>query len=183
MEATQFQQSLPDELQPDGTMEVPLSDGATVSLPVCHPVFSTWRGEPVSFNYGGKAMLTYEDERPEPCFAELVILRLLQKRGWDGVWVEAFGGPNYLRDMPSDWALRSKHVAIPAEKEELLRKIWKAAKTCFDVFAWQGDQVLFCEAKLSRKDKLTAPQHRFIEAALACGVPLHSLLVAEWTSV
>ena len=36
----------------------------------------------------------------EACFAELVILRLLLKSGWHGVWVEAFGGTHYLQTMP-----------------------------------------------------------------------------------
>lgn len=85
--------------------------------------------------------------------------------------------------MPTIWSLNSEHVAIPADKEELLRKIWKTVKTtaCFDVLAWHGEQVVFCEAKRSGKDKLTNAQTRFIEGALACETPPSSLLIVEWS--
>jgi hypothetical protein len=133
----------------------------------------------VSFDYGGKHLIDHEGEA---CFAELAILRILQKDGWDGVWVEVFGGPNFVRTMPLGWALKSEHVSIPADKEELLKKIWTTAKSaaCFDVFAWKGGDLLFCEGKRAGRDKLTKPQHKFIEGALACGIPAEALLIVEW---
>jgi hypothetical protein len=70
--------------------------------------------------------------------------------------------------MPREWNLESEHVLIPADKERLLKTIWKTAKTsaCFDVFAWRDDQVLFCEAKRKGKDRFIVAQVRFIEGAL-----------------
>jgi hypothetical protein len=132
------------------------------------------------FDYGGKTILRYEEES---CYAELVILRCFLKSGWDGVWVETFGGQNYLRTMPSGWALKPNHVPIPAEKEELLRRIWATAKSyaCFDVFTWKGDWIVFCEAKRAHKDRLTKPQFKFIEAAIACGIPASALVIVEWS--
>jgi len=41
---------------------------------------------------------------------------------------------------------------------------------CFDVFAWHENEILFCEAKEARKDRLTRGQEKFIEGALICGV-------------
>lgn len=171
---------IPKELQPTGTMGVTLPRGATVSLPVCHPIFSPWEGNPVNFDYGKKPILNYKDEA---CFAELVILRMLLEHGWDGVWVETYGRTHYLRTMPSDWKLTAEHVSIPKDKEMLLQNIWKSAKTtaCFDVFAWHNDQILFCEAKRMGKDRFTDAQVRFIEGAIACKVSPKSLLVVEWT--
>lgn len=175
----EFVMDIPKELQPTGTMEVNLSNGTTVLLPVCHPVFSLWSGPPVSFDYGKKPIL---DHKGEACFAELVILRILLDHGWDGVWVETYGGTHYLRTMPNEWKLGSEHVSIPADKEGLLRRIWKTARTtaCFDVFAWRDGQILFCEAKRTGKDRLTAAQQKFIEGALACGVSPKELLIVEW---
>ena len=174
--------NIPKELQPTGTMDVLLPNGRIAKLPVCHPVFSLWNGPPVNFDYGKKPVLNYKGEA---CFAELVILRMLLEHGWDGVWVETYGGTHYLRTMPNEWKLESGHVSIPKDKEELLRKIRKVAKTtaCFDVFAWQDDQILFCEAKRKGKDKLTDAQIRFIEGALACGISSESFLIAEWTDM
>ncbi|MDO8593845.1 MAG: hypothetical protein Q7R59_03035 [bacterium] len=172
---------IPKELQPTGTMEVLLPNSTTISLPVCRPVFSSWNGLPINFDYGKKPILNHNNEA---CFAELVILRILLEHGWNSVWVETYGGTHYLRTMPNEWNLKSAHVSIPRDKEELLQKIWETAQTtaCFDVFAWRDDQVLFCEAKRKGKDKLTDAQVRFIDGALECGISPESLLIVEWTS-
>jgi len=86
--------------------------------------------------------------------------------------------------MPNAWALKSEHVSIPEDKEAILKKVWSIAKTtaCFDVFAWRGGEVLFCEAKRTGKDKLTNAQVRFIGGALECGVAPESLLIVEWST-
>lgn len=172
---------LPVELQPSGAVDILLSKGL-VTLPICRPIFSLWNGAPVAFDYGSKPILNYKGEA---VFAELMILHLLLKSGWDGVWVETYGGTHYLRTMPGGWTLKSKHVSIPADKEKMLQRIWRTGKTaaCFDVFAWRDKQILFCEAKHAGKDNLTAAQIRFIEGALACGVLPESLLIVEWSKV
>jgi hypothetical protein len=110
---------------------------------MCRPVFSAWNGAPIAFDYGKKPVL---DHKGEACFAELIILRSLLEVGWDDVWVGSYGGAHYLRSMARGWNLKSESIPIPEEKELLLKRIWKAGKTraCFDVFAWRGNQILFC---------------------------------------
>ena len=107
---------------------------------------------------------------------------MLQKRGWAGVWVNSFGRC-YLDSMPKDWASRER-VSIPDDKEKILKDIQRTGRTSasFDVFVWDGSQVLFCEAKHRHEDKFTAGQLRFIDAALNRGIPPERLLVVEWTS-
>jgi len=177
-----FNMNLPKELQPTDKIEIQLSNGTIVNLPAAHPRFSAWKGTPVSFDYGRKPILNYNKEA---CFAELVTLRILLDHGWDGVWVETYGGTHYLRSMPQAWDLQSEHISIPQDKEDLLQKIWKTAKTtaCFDVLAWHDDKLVFFEAKRKGKDKLTSAQVRFIEGSLACGVLPESLLVVEWEMI
>jgi len=174
--------NLPNELQPTDKIEIQLSNGTIVNLPVAHPRFPAWKGMPVSFDYGKKPILNYGKEA---CFAELVILRILLDHGWDGVWVETYGGTHYLRSMPQAWNLQSEHISIPQDKEDLLQRIWKTAKTtaCFDVLAWHDDKLIFFEAKRKGEDKLTPAQVRFIEGSLACGVSPESLLIVEWEMV
>ena len=171
--------NLPQELIPTDTIDIQLEDGVVVTLPVCHPTFALWSGEPLSFDYGKKPVLNYNNEA---CFAELAILRILFEHGWDGVWVETYGGVHYLQSMPQAWNLKSEHVSIPKDKDAFLKKIWRTAKTkaCFDVLAWKGDRVCFFEAKRSGKDKLTSGQIKFIEGALTYGVPIDSLIIIEW---
>lgn len=115
-------------------------------------------------------------------FAELAILNLLKESGWEGVWVETYGGIHFLKDMPGGWKLAKNSVSIPTEKEVLLQNIFKVAKTtaCFDVFAWKDNDILFCESKHKGKDRLTKAQTKFIEGALSCGIPEDSLIIVEW---
>ena len=157
--------NIPRELVPSDVEAIRLLDGREVMLPVCRTIFPLWDG-PKTFTYGHKPMLKHNGKE---CFAELLILNLLIEHGWDGVWVETYGGVHYLRTMPTEWNLKSQSVPIPANKEALLLKIRKAAgtKSCFDVFAWRGDQVLFYEAKRAGKDRVRDTQKRFIAGALA----------------
>jgi hypothetical protein len=54
---------------------------------------------------------------------------------------------------------------------------------CFDVFAWQNGDVIFCEAKRLKRDTLRLSQRKWIEAAICEGVPLSSIIIVEWTSL
>jgi hypothetical protein len=165
---------LPRELLPTGHMDVTLPRGAVTRLPMCRPIFSLWQGKPPRFTFGGKPLLDYEGEA---CFVELAILRLFLGHGWNGV------GTHFLNTMATSWSVRAGRASIPTEKEALLKRIWETAGTtaCIDVFAWHSSDLLFCEAKREGKDNLTEAQLQFIEGALACGIPLKSFLIAEWT--
>ncbi|MEK7132683.1 MAG: hypothetical protein AAB830_01395 [Patescibacteria group bacterium] len=172
---------LPAELLPTGQMLVTLSDDKTVALPVCSPTFSKWKGALPAFSFGNKQFLDYEGM---PVFAEIVVLNILLKNGWQGVWVETYGGIHFLCSQPQGSKLNS--ITIPKEKEDLLARIWRATnnkgKGCFDIYAWKNHRVMFCETKLRGKDRLTTPQIRFIDGALKNGIPKTSLLIAEWTT-
>lgn len=171
-----------DELTPTNIMTVSLPSGNTVDLPVCHFTFSKWLKEMPNFDFGKKPIVNCKGKG---VFAELAILELLIDSGWDGVWVETYGGVHFLKDMPTSWKLSKHNISIPPDKEVMLRNIWKTAKTtaCFDVFAWKGSEILFCEGKHKGKDKLTKAQIKFIEGVLACGVPAQSLMIVEWKMI
>ncbi len=170
---------LPLELTPSDIMTVPLPSGNTVDLPVCHPTFSSWSEKLPNFDFGKKPIVNYKGKG---VFAELAILGLLIDSGWNGIWVETYGGIHFLKDMPTSWKLSQHNISITLDKETLLKNIWKTGKTtaCFDVFAWKDNDILFCEGKHKGKDRLTKAQTKFIEGALACGVPIQSLVIVEW---
>ena len=156
-----------------------LSSSEQVSIQKYFLRFKPWTGNPIPFDFGRKPIL---DNDGEPVFAELAILRLFLNSGFDGVWVETYGGVHYLRSMPKNWSLKSEHISIPTEKEDLLKRIWDKEKTraCFDVVIWKNDKIYFCEAKRSKKDRLTDAQKRFIEGALSLGISIESFLIIEW---
>ena len=168
-----LQLSIPDNII------VSLPSGTKATLPLYHSIFKKWIGELPNFDFGKKPIVNYEDKA---VFAELAILKLFTASGWEGVWVETYGGVHFLQDMPESWKLSQSHISIPKDKESLLRNIWKVGKTtaCFDIFVWKDNDILFCESKHKGKDRLTVAQTKFIEGALSCGVPETSLLIAEW---
>ncbi len=164
---------------PSGTETIILPSGESATIKKYFLKFKAWAGEKIAFDYGRKPIIDFDSEA---CFAELAILRLFLKNGWQGAWVETYGGTHFLNSMPLGWSLKSEHISIPDEKEKLLKKIWQAGKTkaCFDVVVWQGHEVQFYEAKRSHKDRLTEAQKKFIQGAITCGIPLSSLFIIEW---
>jgi hypothetical protein len=113
----------------------------------------------------------------KPVFAELMILQMLQKAGWDGVWVDTFGR-EFRRGLPPDFC------KLPQHAQDVYDRICRAngGKTsgCFDVLAWKDPGYLFVEMKRQSRDSIQPTQEAWVEAALSCGVPLDSLLICEW---
>ena len=159
--------------------KVSLSSGEQILIQKYFLQFTPWSGEKLLFDFGRKPILNFDGEA---CFAELAILRLFLKNGWNGAWIETYGGIHYLNSMPQSWSLKSEHTSIPIEKENLLKQIWKkgGTKACFDVVAWQNNTIIFCEAKRRKKDRLNEAQKKFIQGALACGISVSSFLIIEW---
>ena len=98
---------LPKLLQLAGETKIQLGGVETVRLPICRPTFSLWKGVPAGFDFGSKPVLEYKGES---YFAELIILNLLLEDGWEGVWVETYGGTHYLRSMPKEGNLKCEHT-------------------------------------------------------------------------
>ncbi len=171
--------TIPPELKNINKTTVLLPSGKKVTLPLYYAVFRRWAGKVPRFDFGKKPFVKYNSKAT---FAELAILKLFTSLGWDGVWVETYGGKNFIRTMPNSWKLAQSSIPIPEDKENLLKRIWKAGKTtaCFDVFLWKNGDILFCESKHKGKDKLTKAQTKFIEGALACGIKKKNLLIIEW---
>ncbi len=160
--------------QPTAFEVIQLPSGQIVKIPKAQPIFKPWTGQPVAENYGGKAVLDFYGE---PQFAELGILRIFERAGWQGVWIDTFRRKYRTRYWPKD------EVPLPRDRAFLLESIFKAAGSragCFDVFCWNGPKFVFAESKRAGKDKIRESQKRWIQAALACGVPADSLLIVEW---
>jgi hypothetical protein len=155
-------------------VELTLLSGKAISIARCTYLFARWRGAPIEDTYGGKAVLNSDGK---PIFAELAILDVLGKGGWDGVWVDTYQ-KKFRRFMPPE------SCKLPSHAQELYDRICRAndGKTsgCFDVFAWKDGDYLFVESKRKSKDSIQKTQKAWVEAALASGLPLDSLLICEW---
>lgn len=150
-----------------------LPSGSEISIPKALITFQEWRGAEAIDNYGGKAIIDLDGE---PLFAELAILRLFEKSGWSGVWVDTYR--RKFRTSPSNY------VELPDKMQEHLSAIYERANSrngCWDVFCWKGDDVVFVESKRSARDRIRSSQLIWLESALAIGIPVNSFLVIQWT--
>jgi hypothetical protein len=167
----------PPELHPIAEETFALPNGDVLRVPKTRPRFRQWRSViPLSLLSATLKIKPMLDLNGEPVFAELATLRLLQAAGWEGVWVDSF---HRRYRVPSD-----DSITLPTECEALLKQINASVGRrggCFDVYAWRDGSVLFAELKLFGKDRIRASQRRWLAGAVACGLPIESFLVVEWT--
>jgi hypothetical protein len=175
--------NLPTALRPSSTLAVLLPSREVVEVPHCTPSFDRWKGMQPSFSLGGKPFVAVDGK---PTFAELAILHLFEVAGWEGVCVQEYGGRKFYRTLPQDAKFSNRVDSLPDDRMAILDIIKKEAGRsggCPDVFAWRSDQLVFCEAKRSKRDRVRPSQARWYGAALRSGVSLSSLLIAEWSFV
>ena len=136
--------------------------------------FKLWAGEPIKDTYGGKAVL---DSDGQPVFAELAILRLLEKDGYEGVWVDTYR--RRFRD-----AMPPAVCELPAQAREIYDRIVTAnggkRGGCWDVLAWKNGKYLFVEAKRKGEDNMLVDQLRWLDAAIQVSLAPSCFRICEW---
>jgi hypothetical protein len=160
-------------------IDVPASDGA--GAPRLSLVFDT--GDPAqlppgtSLAYSRKGLVDIDGTS---LFAELAVVRLFRRAGWNADWWDGFGGGwvadgdldrGHLRELPSSPA-RSLVKRIVAGRG--------GQSGCWDVVAWTDDLVAFAECKRRACDRLTKTQGRWLRACLDAEVAIDAFVVVEW---
>ena len=166
----------PEQLMPETVEDLHLPSGLNVQIPKAQPVFRLWSGEFTGDTYGNKPLI---DVDGTPMFAELAILRLFQKDGWDGVWVDTF-----RKKYRTAWGEEGV-VRLSGDRLQLLKAIHKragSASGCFDVYCWKDDVVVFAESKRRSKDEIRQTQLAWLEAAMSTGLDASAFLIVEWLS-
>jgi len=165
----------PEQLMPETVENLHLPSGLDVQIPKAAPVFRLWSGEFTGDTYGNKSLL---DVDGVPMFAELAILRIFQKDGWNGVWVDTF-----RKKYRTSWGEEGV-VRLSGDKLQLLKAIHQragSASGCFDVFCWKDDSVVFAESKRRAKDEIRQTQLAWLDAAMQIGLDASAFLIVEWT--
>lgn len=166
----------PEQLIPETVEDLHLPSGLNVQIPKAQPVFRLWSGEFEGDTYGNKPLI---DVDGTPMFAELAILRLFQKHGWDGVWVDTF-----RKKYRTAWGEEGM-VRLSGDKLQLLKTLHRKAGSvsgCFDVYCWKDDVVVFAESKRRSKDEIRQTQLVWLEAAMSAGLDSSAFLIVEWFS-
>lgn len=129
--------------------------------------------------YGGKQVLTHNNE---PLFAELLVLRLLEQKGYKGVWVDTYRNKFWQR-LPHF----SFPVLVDKKLQEIINKIYELKggrrAGCFDIVAYKGDNFLFVELKKKKEDKIRMTQIEWLKAALDLGLDKDTFFIAEWETM
>jgi hypothetical protein len=156
--------------------EIKLNARKTVRVSKFSWKFPVWQSQ-IKNTYGGKAVLDYEGEG---VFAELAIIPVLRKHGFEGaVWVDTYRG--CFRDvMPS----KAKHgCGLPAPLCTIYCRIAIAnggRAGCWDVMAWNKKGVTFVELKRKGKDRMRSSGVKWLRSALKAKVPLNRFVICEW---
>lgn len=147
--------------------------GAFVRLP-------RWEGAPFADDFGRRAAAMIEVEG-EHVLAEIAVLRLLERAGWEGRWVNTVGGKGEVwkfltrwDDVPRDE--QRNRVIEEAEPRRLLGQVAARARKryagCWDLFAWRGDEICFLQVKRGPPkpaDSVAAAQIDWLHTALLLG--------------
>lgn len=153
-----------------------LPSGEEVSIPKYILEFKEWKGVPISNTYNGKAVI---DWKGEPVFAEIVVLRLFQSHGWNGVWADSYRR-KYRVGLPDV----VDPIELPEKQKELIDSI--RSKTgrfggCWDLLLWKGNDILFIELKRRKKDHIQASQTEWLATALELGLDTGNFALVEWS--
>ncbi|MEK7547036.1 MAG: hypothetical protein AAB536_02570 [Patescibacteria group bacterium] len=164
-----------NSLQPISFEEVTSPSGNRVLIPKCNLIFRKWEGTPIENTYNNKTVIDFDGQ---PLFAELAILKILQKEGWNGVWVDSYRS-KYRIDLPEKGTV----VELPNIQEEFIQNIKSRTGKrggCWDVFVWKDGEYKFAESKRSKKDELRSNQLLWLQETLKLGLKLESFLLVEW---
>jgi hypothetical protein len=162
-------------------------------LPSVFVRFPMWQGAPFTDDLGKKtaAMVDLDGEH---LFAELAILRLLERDGWEGRWIHTTSKgeiSTYLadwRDVPrqSQRSRPIQHDGARALLYAIADRSGNRYNGCWSVFAWRENRYAFFEAKRQspkNKEALKPAQAAWVRAALSLRQQLmtaRDFAVVQW---
>jgi hypothetical protein len=153
-----------------------------------------WQGEPFVDDFGKKAAGMVELDG-EHLFGELAVLRLLEKDGWEGRWVNTQGAKGEVWKYLTRWddVARDEQRTRNIEAEEPRRVLARIASNrkkryagCWDVYAWRDGQFAFLDTRRGQpngKDEVKADRVDWLHTALLFGderIKLDSFAVVNW---
>jgi len=147
------------------------------SVPSVFVRFPMWRGAPFADDMGKKtaAMIDLDGEH---LFAELAILSLLEREGWEGRWIHTTS-KGEISTYLTDWreVSRQEQRSRPIQHDGARALLYAIADRsgnryngCWSLFAWRENTYAFFEAKrqnAKEKESLKPAQAAWVRAALS----------------
>ena len=115
----------------------------------------------------------------QPSWAEIVLVELLERHGWEARWVRNLsGGHDFCHSVGQPKAMLREAATMLAKIDHRARKTGAGA---WDVWAWKGGSYLCLESRQHQSgDSLRPNQLAWLEAAITEGVTRYA--VVEWTA-
>lgn len=166
--------------------EIILPSGEKVRIPEYRTFFKKWEGQPLKQTFGGKALV---DVDGAPMFAELAIMHLFIKAGWQARWVETYATSDKEPKTLSEWKddRYKNQVSVPIMNDAVTGCLEKIAALngssyagCWDVLSWRDDRIIFAESKRLKKDRIQKTQLNWLEAGLRSGLSPENFLIVQW---
>ena len=185
-----------DDLSVELKVPVTLITGRIINaVPGVFMRFPRWSGEPFADDFGKKSAAMIE-LNGEHLFAELAVLRLLEKEGWNGRWVNTYSGRGEVWKYLTEWkdvprAEQRNRPLEEAEPRQLLARIAGLNNPdrysgCWDTFAWRDSEFVFLECKRTApnfKDTVKTELENWLRSALYLSDPrisLESFCFVQW---
>jgi hypothetical protein len=155
-------------------------------IPKSNVSFEKWTGKAIQNTFGGKTLINVDSKST---FAELAIVDLFAKEGWEARWVCTYGrgkqNPLFLKEWKDDKLINQENCPInEIWVMDLLNKVAllndNSFSGCWDVVAWKDDKIIFAESKRQKKDSIRQTQINWLEAGLKNGLTEENFLVIEW---
>jgi hypothetical protein len=157
--------------------------------------FPQWSGTPFVDDFSKKSAAMIE-LNGEHLFAELAVLRLLEKDGWSGRWVNTYSGGGEVWKFLTEWkdvprAEQRNRPIEDSEPRQLLARIAgfnkpRRYRGCWDTFAWRDSQFAFVQCKRTtakNKDVVSKEQEEWLRSTLYVGdrrVSEDSFCFVQW---
>lgn len=155
--------------------------------------FPQWRGSPFVDDFGKKtaAMIDLDGEH---LFAELAILRLLERDRWEGRWIHTTAGGEITRYL-TEWrdVSRQEQKSRPIQHDGARALLYAIADRsgnryggCWSLFAWRENRYAFFEVKrqaAKEKETLKPAQAAWVRAALSLReqtMSAHDFALVQW---
>ncbi|HEY3931437.1 MAG TPA: hypothetical protein VGM58_03610 [Verrucomicrobiae bacterium] len=106
-------ENLPKALRPTAVERIKLPIRWFVEIKKANPIFKRWTGKKVEDTYNNKAVLDFYGK---PEFAELGILRMMNRSGWQGVWVDTYRDKFRTQYWPKN------EIELPLKQMKLLKR-------------------------------------------------------------
>jgi hypothetical protein len=171
---------IPAELVQMEDLSLDLEKHGRVSISRYHVEFNANPGKSGIGLDRGYSMMPLVMVDKQAMFAELAVLGLFTKEGWDGVWADAFHR-KYFNRMPN----QSKGASLATYINQTLARIagnnGQSRSGCWDLILWLDRTLLFVQLKsAAAREEIKGARIGWLDAALKSGFSLSQFMVVEW---